>query len=252
MERGFFMSKIEFIYGYQTLREVLCHQPQIVQRLFLQQQRSDERIQSLLQWAQAAKVAVSWVSRAEMDQMLKTSQHQGMAAQCSRIGAMPESMLKDLAEDESKPLLLLILDGIQDPHNLGACIRTANAMGVDAVIAPKDRAAGLTDVVHKTACGATAVTPFIQVTNLARTLREIKEYGVWMVGMDAEAKTSIADLTAGKRIGLIMGSEGEGLRRLTREQCDYLVRIPMFGVVESLNVSVATAIGLYELKKQTR
>lgn len=244
------MAKNEFIYGYQTLREIMRHQPQIVQRLFLQQQRADERIHELVQWAQAAKMPVNWVSRAELDLMLGTSRHQGMAIQCSRISALPESMLQDLLADDSKPVLLLILDGVQDPHNLGACIRTANAMGVDAVIAPKDRAASLTDVVHKTACGATAVTPFIQVTNLARTLREIKEYGVWLVGMEAEAETEITRLDAGKRAGLIMGGEGEGLRRLTREQCDFLVRIPMQGTVASLNVSVATAIGLYELRRQ--
>jgi 23S rRNA (guanosine2251-2'-O)-methyltransferase len=243
------MQKNEYIYGYQPLREIIRHQPQRVQRLFLQQQRSDERVQELLQWAQAAKIPVAWVSKGELDEMLGSRQHQGMAIQCSRIGALSESMLTDLLADESKSLLLLILDGIQDPHNLGACIRTANAMGADAVIAPKDRAVGLTDVVHKTACGATAVTPFIQVTNLARTLREIKEYGVWLVGMAAEAKASITGLDLGRRIALVMGGEGQGLRRLTLEQCDHLARIPMYGTVESLNVSVATAIALYELKR---
>lgn len=244
------MAKNEFIYGYQTLREIIQHQPQIIQRLYLQQQRSDERIQELVQWAQAANMPVTWVSRADLDQMLGTSQHQGMAIQCSRIAALPESMLMDLVQDESKPLFLLVLDGVQDPHNLGACIRTANAMGVDAVIAPRDRAVGLTDVVHKTACGATAVTPFIQVTNLARTLREIKQYSLWLVGMDATAETTLATIDPGHRVALIMGGEGQGLRRLTLEQCDYLAKIPMHGTVESLNVSVAAAIGLYELSKK--
>lgn len=241
------MQKYEFIYGYQPLREILLHQPQRVQRLYLQQQRSDERIQELLQCAQLRKIPVVWLDRNDLAKMLGVRRHQGMAIQCDRISVMPESMLGDLLQDESKPLLLLILDGVQDPHNLGACIRTANAMGAAAVVSPKDRAVGLTDVVHKTACGATAVTPFIQVTNLARTLREIKEYGVWLVGMAAEAETCLANLNMGKRIGLVMGGEGQGLRRLTREQCDCLARIPMVGTVDSLNVSVAAAIGLYEL-----
>jgi 23S rRNA (guanosine2251-2'-O)-methyltransferase len=246
------MSKNEFLYGYQTLREIIRHQPQRVKTLFLQRERADERIQELLQWAQAEKIAVIWSSRAELDHMLGTSQHQGMAIACSRMTASSESLLSDLLEDDSKPLLLLILDGIQDPHNLGACIRTANAMGVAAVIAPKDRAAGLTDIVHKTACGATAVTPFIQVTNLARTLREIKKQGVWLVGMDAEAKDEMATLAPGPRVGLILGGEEQGMRRLTREECDYVVSIPMYGTVTSLNVSVAAGMGLYALSNFRR
>lgn len=242
------MSKNEFIYGFQALREILAYQPKVVQRLFLAQGRSDERTQELQQLAQNAKISISWIARSELDQLLGTTQHQGMAIQCSRISSLPESMLSGLLSDETKPVLLLILDGIQDPHNLGACIRSANAMGVDAVIGPKDRAVGLTDVVHKTACGATAVTPFIQVTNLARTLRDIKELGVWVVGMEAEGSSSITELDAGQRVALVVGAEGEGLRRLTKENCDYLVHIPMFGTVSSLNVSVAAAIGLYALK----
>ena len=242
------MTKTEFIYGYQPLKEIIRHQPKRIQRVFLQQQKGNERIQEVLEWALAAKLTVQWIARPELDRLLGTTHHQGMAIQCQSISALPESMLSDLLEDKSKPLLLLILDGIQDPHNLGACIRSANAMGVDAVIAPKDRAAGLTDVVHKTASGATAVTPFIQVTNLARTLREIKKHGVWLVGMDAEAKATLDSLDPGPRVALIMGAEGAGMRRLTTEQCDFLARIPMRGTVESLNVSVATAIALYALQ----
>lgn len=244
------MQKYEFIYGFQVLREILRFQPQNIRQLYLQEERQDRRIQELLNLAQAAKLPFKWVSRAELDHLLGGARHQGMAAQCMRISAMSESMLKELVEDESSPVLLLVLDGIQDPHNLGACIRTANAMGAAAVIVPKDRAAGLTDVVHKTACGATAATPLIQVTNLARTLRELKQHGIWLVGMDAEATTILPKLDAGNRVALVMGSEGEGLRRLTKEECDYLVRIPMYGTVESLNASVATAIGLYELTRK--
>lgn len=242
------MTKLQFIYGFQSLREILTYQAKQVQRLYLAQGRHDERILEIQQLAQAAKIVVTWVSRSELDQLLGTNHHQGMAIQCNHIGALPESMLAKLLEDEAKPALLLILDGVQDPHNLGACIRSANAMGVDAVLAPKDRAVGLTEVVHKTACGATAVTPFIQVTNLARTIRELKDFGVWVIGMAAEGSSSIAELEPGKRVALVVGAEGEGLRRLTRENCDYLAHIPMFGTVSSLNVSVAAAIGLYQLK----
>ncbi len=246
------MAKTEFIYGFQSLREILRYQPKIVQRLYFAQGRDDERVADLQQLAQTAKIAITWVSRGELDQLLGTTHHQGMAIQCSHIGSLPESMLANLLTDESKPVLLLLLDGVQDPHNLGACIRSANAMGADAVITPKDRAVGLTEIVHKTACGATAFTPFIQVTNLARTIREIKEFGVWVVGLDAEGSSSIIELDAGQRVALVAGAEGEGLRRLTRESCDYLVHIPMFGTVSSLNVSVAAAIGLYQIKMKSR
>src|ERR1700734_113572 len=185
------MSKTEFIYGFQPLREILSHQPQRVRQLYLVRDRRDQRIQALEELARIAKVEIIWLARSGLDQMLGTPQNQGMAGKCLPIMAMTESMLEDLLVDESKPVLLLILDGIQDPHNLGACIRTANAMGVAAVIAPKDRAVGLTEIVHKTACGATAVTPFIQVTNLARTLRDIKQYNLWLIGMDASAETTL-------------------------------------------------------------
>ena len=241
------MSKTEFIYGFQPVREILNHQPQRVRQLYLVRDRRDQRIQALEELARIAKVEIIWLARSELDQMLGTSQHQGMAVKCLPIMAMTESMLEDLLVDESKPVLLLILDGIQDPHNLGACIRTANAMGVAAVIAPKDRAVGLTEIVHKTACGATAVTPFIQVTNLARTLRDIKKRGVWVVGLEMEGSMNICELNPGERVALVAGAEGEGLRRLTRENCDYLAHIPMTGTVGSLNVSVAVGIALYQI-----
>ncbi len=247
------MAKTEIIYGFQVLKEVLRHQPKTVQRLFLQENRVDDRVQELLKLAQASKLPVQWLNRHDLDKMLGTSQHQGMAIECSKIASLSESMLQGLLQEhESGPILLLILDGVQDPHNLGACIRTANAMGAAAVIAPKDRAAGLTEVVHKAACGATTVTPFIQITNLARTLRELKEHSIWLVGMDGEADQILSEINPGPRVALVMGSEGEGLRRLTRAECDFLVKIPMCGTVESLNVSVATAIGLYELIRVNR
>lgn len=240
------MPELEFLYGYQVLREIMIHQPQRLQRLFLQQPRGDARAQELAQWAQESRIPVTWMSKIDIERMVGAVHHQGMVAQCSRQGPKSEAwLLDDLGKDDSRPLLLLILDGVKDPHNLGACIRTANAFGAAAVIIPKDRAVGLTDAVHKTACGATAVTPLVQVTNLARTLRELKERRVWLAGLDMAGGQSIADLDAGNRVGVVMGGEEEGLRRLTREQCDFLAHIPMRGSVESLNVSVAAAIAMW-------
>jgi 23S rRNA (guanosine2251-2'-O)-methyltransferase len=146
--------------------------------------------------------------------------------------------------------LILILDGVQDPHNLGACLRTAEAAGAHMVIIPKDRSAGLTATVRKTSAGASEVIPVLQVTNLARVIRSLKERGIWLAGTDDQAEQDIyaRDLTG--PLALVMGSEGQGLRRLTRELCDFLVRIPMAGVIESLNVSVAAGVGLYEVRRQ--
>ncbi|MEJ2567075.1 MAG: 23S rRNA (guanosine(2251)-2'-O)-methyltransferase RlmB [Gammaproteobacteria bacterium] len=169
-------------------------------------------------------------------------------------GAGKQGRLRQIA-DEAHNIGIAVytcLDGVQDPHNLGACLRTADAAGVTAVIAPRDRAAGLTPTVRKVASGAAESTPFIQVTNLARCLRELKDRGIWLVGADGEAEMDLfaAELTG--PLGLVMGAEGQGLRRLTREHCDFLVRIPMLGTVESLNVSVATGICLFEAVRRRR
>ncbi len=150
----------------------------------------------------------------------------------------------------SEPLLLLVLDGVQDPHNLGACLRVADAMGAHAVVVPKDRAVGLTPTVRKVASGAAETVPFVTVTNLARSLRDMRDAGLWVVGLDGEAERSMTEADLSGPLALVKGAEGEGLRRLTREACDELVRIPMFGRVESLNVSVASGICLYEARRR--
>jgi 23S rRNA (guanosine2251-2'-O)-methyltransferase len=164
---------------------------------------------------------------------------------------LPYQDVHDILEsDLSEPPFFLVLDGVEDPHNLGACLRVADAMGVHAVIAPKDRAAGLNATVRKVACGAAETVPFIAVTNLARTLRELKDAGVWLVGAVAEAEGDLFGAKFAGPIAMVLGAEGTGLRRLTAETCDQLVRIPMFGTVESLNVSVASGICLYEARRQ--
>lgn len=163
-----------------------------------------------------------------------------------------EKELLEFLENKTGPMVLLILDGVQDPHNLGACLRSANAFGVAAVIAPKDHAVGLTDTVRKVACGAAEHTPFIPVANLNRFLSQIKDHGFWLVGLAAEASIELSKIDLKGRIAIVMGGEGDGLRRLTKEACDYLAAIPMCGTVECLNVSVSTGIALYETQQQKR
>jgi 23S rRNA (guanosine2251-2'-O)-methyltransferase len=160
--------------------------------------------------------------------------------------------LDDVFDAMQGPAFLLVLDGVTDPHNLGACLRTADAAGVDAVIAPKDKAAGLSPVVERVACGATQTLPYLMVTNLARTLRELKDRGVWLIGTDERAQPGLHDVDQRGHIAWVMGAEGSGMRRLTRELCDHLVHIPMAGSVQSLNVSVAAGVCLYETVRQRR
>ncbi|MBS0395808.1 MAG: 23S rRNA (guanosine(2251)-2'-O)-methyltransferase RlmB, partial [Proteobacteria bacterium] len=176
--------------------------------------------------------------------------HQGVVARVAPLAPLAEDELLMRLGGGTRPPLLLVLDGVQDPHNLGACLRTADGAGVDAVIVPRDRASGLTAVVRKVAAGAAETVPFTQVTNLARFLRALKEQGVWVVGADGEAEAlhTAADLTG--PVALVLGAEGTGMRRLTREQCDLVVRLPMLGAVESLNVSVAAGVLLYEVLRQ--
>ena len=173
----------------------------------------------------------------------------------ARLNQKPQVTERDLTalvESLEEPAFLLVLDGIQDPYNLGACIRTANAAGMHAVIAPRDRASGITAVVRKVASGAVEAIPFIPVTNLARVLRHLQDSGVWIVGTDEEADTTLYDIDLSGPIALVLGAEGKGLRRLTRDHCDHIVKIPMAGTVESLNVSVAAGICIYEAMRQRK
>jgi 23S rRNA (guanosine2251-2'-O)-methyltransferase len=192
------------------------------------------------------------VDAASLDKLADGGRHQGVLAEVAARSGDPETQLEEALEAAGPTPLLLVLDGVQDPHNLGACLRSADAAGVAAVIAPRDRAAGLTPVVRKVAAGAAEAVPFVAVVNLARTLRELKERGLWLVGTDDSADKSLHDVDLTGPLALVMGSEGEGMRRLTRECCDQLVSIPMAGAVESLNVSVATGVVLFEAVRQRR
>jgi len=201
--------------------------------------------------AAARGITIEFRSRSEIDRLYPDATHQGVVAFLTSSGKMLSGkQLPAFLETLSTPALLLVLDGVQDPHNLGACLRTADAAGVQAVIMPRDRAAGLTPVVHKVACGATQSMPVFAVTNLARTLRMLKEAGIWLYGASDQAPQSLYETDLSGPLALVLGSEGSGLRRLTAELCDFQVAIPMAGVVESLNVSVAAGVLLYEVRRQ--
>ena len=206
------------------------------------------RLQEIIQLANAYEVSIQLTARQSLDSMV-AGQHQGVIAQCK---VTKSKDLIELLDQFTEPPFLLLLDGVQDPHNVGACLRSANAFGVCAVIAPKDRAASLTDVAKKAACGAAEQTPFIAVTNLSRTIEQLQALDIWFVGLDADATLYLDEIDLKRNLGIVMGGEGGGLRRLTREKCDFLAKIPMLGTVESLNVSVATGIALYELQRHRK
>ena len=211
--------------------------------------RSDPRVQTLIELASESRVAVGQAERREMDAWVE-GVHQGVVAEVSPSQVWGEAMLDELLDRTEGAPLLLVLDGVTDPHNLGACLRSADAAGALAVIVPKDKSATLTPVVRKVACGAAEVIPLVAVTNLARTLEKLQQRGLWVVGTAGEAEVSIYDQDLTGPTILIMGAEGKGMRRLTREHCDYLVKLPMAGSVSSLNVSVATGVCLFEALRQ--
>jgi len=210
--------------------------------------RHDRRARELIERAEAAGVAVHAVDEARLAALSDTDKHQGVVAVVDAV-AMPRTLVEVL-DGVAEPAFLLILDGVTDPHNLGACLRSADAFGAQAVIVPKDRAVGVNATVAKAASGAADAVPVVSVTNLARSLRELKARGVWIIGADAGGTESLFDADLSGPIAWVLGAEGSGLRRLTRESCDRLVHIPLQGTVESLNVSVASGLCLYETRRQ--
>lgn len=236
------------VYGFHAVAARLRQRPDSVREIYAVATRGDARLRSLLASAAASKVRVVSVSGERLDRMLGGHRHQGIAA-AVEVESLPQHLDEVLDRVAGMPLVL-VLDGVQDPHNLGACLRSADAMGVNAVIAPKDRAVGITPVVAKVACGATEVVPYLMVTNLAREIDSLKDRGLTVVGLAGEAEDPLASQRLDQPVALVLGAEGGGMRRLTRERCDALVRIPMSGHVESLNVSVAAGICLYEVSRQ--
>jgi 23S rRNA (guanosine2251-2'-O)-methyltransferase len=221
-------------------------------QVWLRRGREDRRSAELQALARERGVPLQLVDGIELDRRAPDVNHQGVVAQVSGGRMLGEADLEAMLDGLDHPPFLLVLDGVQDPHNLGACLRTADAAGVDAVVAPRDRAVGLTPAARKTAAGAAETLPFIQVTNLARTLRGLQQRGIWVIGAAGEAEQTLYQADLKGALALVLGAEEKGLRRLTREHCDLLVRIPMRGSVESLNVSVAAAVCLYEAVRQRR
>lgn len=237
-----------FIYGFHAVASRIRQHPAGIVEIYLHRERNDPRARELLQQAESQGLRIVFMERQRLDGMVGHDKHQGVVAKVEPVPQFHDVF--DVLENLSEPALLLVLDGVKDPHNLGACLRVADAMGAHAVVVPKDRAAGLNATARKVACGAAETVPFVSVTNLARSLREIKEAGVWVVGTAGEATEDLFSARLEGPVAWVMGAEGEGMRRLTRETCDQLVRIPMFGSVESLNVSVASGICLYETRRQ--
>jgi 23S rRNA (guanosine2251-2'-O)-methyltransferase len=242
------MSGRRAIHGLHAVTAALKRRPEAVFDVFMDPGRNDPRARRVADLARAGGVRVHHADAVRLDGLAKGSRHQGVVAFVEE--SAPSGSLEEVLENTAEPPLLLVLDGVQDPHNLGACLRVADAMGVHAVIAPKDRAVGLSATVHKVASGAAESVPFIVVTNLARALRDLKDKGIWVLGAAETGATTLFEARLSGALALVLGAEGEGLRRLTRETCDELIAIPMLGHVESLNVSVAAGICLYEVRRQ--
>lgn len=239
------------LYGIHAVLGVLKRRPGAVHALWLGQEARNPRLDEIRALALQHRIPLKAASPDELDRRAGGARHQGVLALFDPAGiALSEHDLDALLAQAGPQPLLLVLDGVQDPHNLGACLRTADAAGAHAVVVPRDRAAGITPAVCKVASGAVGHIPFVQVTNLARALRTLRESGIWLVGTDMAGETPLHRADLNRPLALVLGAEEKGLRRLTREACDWLVSIPMFGAVESLNVSVAAGICLFEAARQ--
>jgi 23S rRNA (guanosine2251-2'-O)-methyltransferase len=245
------MSSLQVLTGFHAVQARLRHGASSIKEIYVDETRRDGRMQTLARQAQESGVKIMPVAAQRLDGLAHGTRHQGVVAlaQKTRLAADVDEVL-DLVEDRGEVPLLLVLDGVTDPHNLGACLRTADAAGVHAVIAPKDRAVGPNATVQRVSCGGAETVPYLMVTNLARTMRQLKDRDIWLVGTDDQATGDLYSVDARRPMAWVMGAEGEGMRRLTRETCDELVTIPMAGSVESLNVSVASAVCLYETVRQ--
>lgn len=243
------MSDLERVFGLHAVQALLDRHPKRIKRLLLQAGRLNERQQALLALAERQGVALQRVAGDELDAQAE-GVHQGVVAEVVPSQLWSEEMLGHMLDRLEGAPLLLVLDGVTDPHNLGACLRSADAAGAHAVIVPRDRSASLNPTVRKVACGAAETVPLVAVTNLSRTLKQLKQRGLWVVGTAGEADQLIYDVDFTVPSIIIMGAEGAGMRRLTREHCDYLAKLPMAGSVSSLNVSVATGICLFEAVRQ--
>lgn len=241
-----------YVYGVHPVTARLNKSDSFISKLYINSDRVDKRIQAVLQLAEEKQILIDFLSSNQMKQRFPDVSHQGVVACVSKTVEYTENDLDSLLSNSKQPPLILILDGITDPHNLGACLRVADGAGVDFVLLPKDKSANINAVVSKVASGAAESIPVVRVTNLVRTMKMLQQSGVWIYGAAGEATESLYELDCKGSMAIIMGSEGTGLRRLTRESCDGLFSLPMLGCVESLNVSVAAGIALYEVVRQRK
>ena len=247
------MAQADFIYGLHAITAILESEPQRILEIMVAKGRNDERMNKLVNLARKHQISLQFVQRKTLDEKSSGEQHQGIVARAKPARVLNEDdldIILERANSKGRQAFLLVLDGVTDPHNLGACLRNADAAGIDAVVVPKDKSAGITAVVRKVAVGAAETMPLIQVTNLSRSLKQLQQSGVWVVGTSGDAEQVIYDCKMTGPIALVMGAEGKGMRRLTTETCDELVKLPMAGSVSSLNVSVATGICLFEIVRQ--
>lgn len=244
------MSDKEYVYGLHAVQAMLERAPKRIRQMKVQRGRLDARMQALLELAASEALDVERVMPDDLDRLADGGVHQGVVAVVTPSQLWSEEMLGHLLDKEEGVPLLLVLDGVTDPHNLGACLRSADAAGAQAVIIPKDKSATLSPTVRKVACGAAETVPLVAVTNLARTLKQLQQRGLWVVGTAGEAEQLLYEVDLKVPTVIVMGAEGAGMRRLTREHCDYLAKLPMAGAVSSLNVSVTAGICLFEAVRQ--
>jgi 23S rRNA (guanosine2251-2'-O)-methyltransferase len=245
----------EIVFGIHAIQALIERSPERFVELWLLKGRDDERLLPIINLARKYRIPTQFVQRKVLDEKTQQQQHQGVVAYITETKPLTEHDLADIlamVEQQNKTPFFLILDGVTDPQNLGACLRNADAAGVQAIIVPKDKAAKLNATVRKVAVGAAETVPLIAVTNLARTLKWLQQQGIWIVGTAGEAEQCLYDVVLNGPIAFVMGAEGKGMRRLTREYCDQLVKLPMAGAVSSLNVAVASGICLFEIVRQRR
>lgn len=240
----------DLLIGIHSVEAALTHDPGNIVELYIESGSHNARLKELSERARELGIKPHARPREALDRMTGGARHQGAVAHYNAPPPRSESELSQLVENAGNAALLLVLDGVTDPHNLGACLRSAEAAGVTAVVVPKDRAVGITPTVRRASAGAADRVPVVAATNLARTLRMLKDQGVWLVGLTGDAELDLYKVDFSGKIAIVVGGEGEGMRRLTREQCDFVAHIPMRGSVESLNVSVATGVALFEALRQ--
>lgn len=244
------MSQKVTVFGLHAVRSIIKNHPDRLVELYVSKERQDEPVKALVNQVNQLGIRPQWVPKQALDKRAEGGNHQGVVATVKSLPTLTENDLEGLLDQSSESPLILVLDGVTDPHNLGACLRAADAAGVTAVVVPKDKSAQITPIVRKVACGAAEVIPLVVVTNLARALRELQRLNVWVVGTAGEATQSYYQVDYRGPTAIVMGAEGKGMRRLTRETCDELVSIPLSGSVSSLNVSVASGVCLFEVVRQ--